>query len=137
MRSGFEVKCGLPMPPVGMMAVTLPPVAGSHTNSAATGPKNAAPASCISRAAARTATTRSPFGDHARSPYNPPPVSGVVLHLFLLSSEARTMEPPDASAHVVKASERESGDHAGPNSPTFNELTRCGVPFGRSITYTR
>src|SRR5690242_7170654 len=118
MRSGLVVKCGLPMPPVGMIAVTLPPAAGTHTNSAATGPKNAAPASCISRAAARTPTTRSPFGDQARSPYNPPITSGFVLHLFCLSSDARTMLPPDASFHVVYASERESGDHAGPNSPT-------------------
>ena len=50
-----------------MITDSAPPVAGSHTISAAAGPKNAAPASCISRAAARIATMRSPAGDQARS----------------------------------------------------------------------
>src|SRR5260221_2509786 len=136
MRSGLVVKWGLPTPGVGMIGVTVPPAAGTHTNSAATGPKNAAPAYCSSRAAARTATMRSPAGDHARSLYSPPGESVCVLHVLQLEL-ARTMLPPFASLHVVKASALPSGLHAGPNSPTSLLLTRCGVPLGSSTTYTR
>src|ERR1700716_2316772 len=117
MRSALDVKCGFPKPPVGMIGVTAPPAAGSHTNSAAAGPKNEAPASCISRAAARRPTIRSPAGDHARSVYSPLGESGCVLHV-LPALLARTMLPPFASLHVVYASDLPSGLQTGPNSPT-------------------
>src|SRR3954470_21263981 len=133
MREASLVKCGLPMPLVGMIDVTAPPAAGNQTKSAAAGPKNAAPASCISRAAARTATILSPVGDHARSLYRPVPEIAVVVHarpLFV----ARMIVPPFVSSHVVYAMDFPSGLQMGPNSPMSFLLTRCGVPLGRSVT---
>jgi hypothetical protein len=38
---------------------------------------------------------------------------------------------------VVHASDIPSGDQTGPNSPVVAVETRCGVPPGQSITYTR
>ncbi len=134
MRSGLLVKCAFPIPPVGMIAVAAPPVDGTQTNSAAAGPKKAAPASCISRCAARVATMRSPLGDQDRSAYNAPFTSVVVVHPFLGSLVARTIEPPCASCQVAHASDLPSGDQTGPYSPSSDLLTRCGVPLGRSTT---
>src|SRR3972149_8623863 len=112
MRSAFDVKCGVPMPLVGIMTVALPPAAGSQTNPEAAGPKNAAPASCSSRAAPRTATTLSPPGDQARSVNRPVEEIALLLHPFLASRVARITSPPAASVHVTYASAFPSGDRA-------------------------
>ena len=119
-----------------MMSVGAPPAAGIHTRSDAAGPKNAPPASCNSRAAARVATMRSPFGDQARSDQRP--ADGVNCDTigtdFFGFHVARMMRPPVASSHVTHAMDLESGDQTGPYSPPSFRLTRVGVPPGKSMT---
>ena len=65
-----DVKCGCVRLPLGPITTMSPPLAGTHTNSVPRPPPKKPNASCMSRAAAFTATMRRPSGDHASCEYN-------------------------------------------------------------------
>jgi hypothetical protein len=61
----LATKCGQRRPAVGEITTRSPPAAGTQTNCAPSIGVKPPNASCMSRAAARMATTRRPSGDQA------------------------------------------------------------------------